>query len=174
MFCLERSLDMKDVIARNELDQVELQAWPIDQPDSFEYRPRLAEVRGALLDRGCARIGGYVRREYCDRLDRKVTWVAPKAHLSTSEKIPFHQGRPDAAPVASLSPLCDQHQWLLGDGLAAAGGYRAVAQIFKGRLEMHSVVEKQGERHSAIFGYAREPGFIGQVERTMPKHDQMT
>ncbi|WP_220124971.1 hypothetical protein [Roseovarius sp. TE539] len=40
-------------------------------------------------------------------------------------------------------------------------------QLFKGRYSLHRVnrIEK-GARHTVIFGYAREPGFIGSVEST--------
>ena len=40
-------------------------------------------------------------------------------------------------------------------------------QIFKGRYSLHRVnkIEK-GIRHTAIFGYARAPGFIGGVAST--------
>ncbi len=41
-------------------------------------------------------------------------------------------------------------------------------QLFKGRYSLHRVnrIEK-GSRHTAIFGYARQPGFIGSVASTM-------
>lgn len=40
-------------------------------------------------------------------------------------------------------------------------------QIFKGRYSMHQVAPTQGERHTVIFGYAREPGYIGSVASTL-------
>ena len=40
-------------------------------------------------------------------------------------------------------------------------------QIFKGRFSLHRVAPTVGQRHTAIFGYSREPGFIGSVESTM-------
>jgi hypothetical protein len=40
-------------------------------------------------------------------------------------------------------------------------------QIFKGRFSMHRVAPTFGCRHTVIFGYAREPGYIGSVESTM-------
>lgn len=46
-------------------------------------------------------------------------------------------------------------------------------QIFKGRFSMHRVVRGQGERHTAIFGYAKEPGFIGRVARTQQVHGRV-
>ncbi len=41
-------------------------------------------------------------------------------------------------------------------------------QIFYGRLSLHRVARVEGERdrHTVIFGYAREPGFIGRAART--------
>jgi alkylated DNA repair dioxygenase AlkB len=40
-------------------------------------------------------------------------------------------------------------------------------QIFKGRFSLHRVAPTVGRRHTVIFGYAREPGYIGSVESTM-------
>jgi hypothetical protein len=40
-------------------------------------------------------------------------------------------------------------------------------QIFKGRFSLHRVAPTQGQRHTAIFGYSREAGYIGSVESTM-------
>ncbi len=41
-------------------------------------------------------------------------------------------------------------------------------QIFKGRYSIHRVDPiLSGTRHTVIFGYAREPGFIGSVDSTM-------
>lgn len=47
-------------------------------------------------------------------------------------------------------------------------------QIFKGRFSLHRVVKGKGERHTVIFGYAQEPGFIGRVERTRKVHNRVT
>jgi hypothetical protein len=55
-------------------------------------------------------------------------------------------------------------------------------QIFFGRHALHRVTPVEGakERHTVIFGYAREPGFIGRPERAMkifgrmaPVHERM-
>ncbi|MEX2489309.1 MAG: hypothetical protein WD356_07245 [Pseudomonadales bacterium] len=40
-------------------------------------------------------------------------------------------------------------------------------QLFKGRFSLHRVTQVVGNRHTVIFGYAREPGFIGKVESTL-------
>jgi hypothetical protein len=47
-------------------------------------------------------------------------------------------------------------------------------QLFKGRFSMHRVRPGVGERHTAIFGYAKQPGFIGSVERTRQVHGRVT
>jgi hypothetical protein len=47
-------------------------------------------------------------------------------------------------------------------------------QLFKGRFALHRVVRGKGERHTAIFGYAKEPGFMGRVERTRKVHGRVT
>lgn len=40
-------------------------------------------------------------------------------------------------------------------------------QIFKGRFALHRVARTVGQRHTVIFGYAREPGYIGSLESTL-------
>ena len=41
-------------------------------------------------------------------------------------------------------------------------------QIFKGRCSLHRVNRiESGTRHTVIFGYSRQPGFIGSVASTM-------
>jgi len=40
-------------------------------------------------------------------------------------------------------------------------------QIFKGRFSLHRVAPTRGWRHTVIFGYDREPGYIGSVESTL-------
>jgi hypothetical protein len=40
-------------------------------------------------------------------------------------------------------------------------------QIFKGRFSMHRVTHVRGLRLTVLFGYAREPGFIGNVASTL-------
>lgn len=47
-------------------------------------------------------------------------------------------------------------------------------QIFRGRFSMHRVREGIGARHTAIFGYARRPGFTGRVVRTRQVHGRVT
>jgi len=47
-------------------------------------------------------------------------------------------------------------------------------QIFKGRFSMHRVAPAQGQRLCAIFGYSKEPGMIGRVQRTKDVYGRVT
>jgi hypothetical protein len=47
-------------------------------------------------------------------------------------------------------------------------------QIFRGRFSMHRVTRAVGERHTVLFGYAKQPGFIGKVGRTREVHGRVT
>lgn len=49
-------------------------------------------------------------------------------------------------------------------------------QIFYGRLSLHRVTKIEGsrDRHTVIFGYAREPGFVGRAARTKKLFGRIT
>lgn len=256
---------------------VDLDRWPIHEPASEPYLEKLAEVRADLRDRGCARIGGFIRKGVRADFDAEVTEIAPTAHFSSSSINPYFTpddpGLPPSHPrrrysentngfVAMdrfpLNGLClslyrnpdfqrfvadsleEEQLFTFDDPLAGVvvnvmkegqqlawhydtnefivslltrkpdeGGafeyvpglrrpgdecYDAVEevldgnsnrvrrlslelgdlQIFKGRFSLHRVVKGRGERHTVIFGYAREPGFIGRVERTRKVHNRVT
>ncbi|MEL6337638.1 MAG: hypothetical protein AAFQ88_13485 [Pseudomonadota bacterium] len=268
---------ISDASVASALDMIDLDAWPIDRPDSPAYQARLAEVREALAARGCARVDGFVRPAYRAALDAEVDAIAPQAHFSTSEINPYftkddpslpkdHPRRrfstntngfvamdrfPEQGLALSLyrdpdfrrfiaDALGEETLYTFDDPLAGVvvnvmaegqelawhydtnefivsllsrkpleGGefeyvpelrqpgdecYGEVQevldgrsdrvqrlalelgdlQIFKGRFSMHRVVKGKGERHTVIFGYAKEPGFIGRVERTRKVHNRVT
>ncbi|WP_280570497.1 hypothetical protein [Chromohalobacter sp. 296-RDG] len=255
---------------------VDLETWPIHQPDSALYQQRLEEVRKALDGKGCARIDGFIRPEYRRQLEDEVAAIADKGHFSNGQITPYfnkdepslsedHPRRrfapfenafvamdwfpehgiclglyrhpafqrfitdclaeselytfddPLAGVVANIMPEGSSLPWhydtnefivsLLtrqpesgGEfeycpGLREPGNehYDDVRdvldgkrdkvhsltlalgdlQIFKGRFSMHRVVHGKGERHTAIFGYAKEPGFIGRVDRTQQVHGRV-
>ncbi|WP_016855650.1 hypothetical protein [Halomonas smyrnensis] len=258
------------------IDCIDLEAWPIDRPDSEAYQARIAEIREALNDKGCARIDGFIRPEYHDRLEAEVAGIADKAHFSHGQITPYfnsdepslpedHPRRrfsafsnafvamdwfpeeglclglyrhpafqrfvtdcleetqlytfddPLAGVVANIMPEGSSLPWhydtnefivsLLTKRPLSGGEFEYCPdlrepgdehyddvkdvldgqrdkvktlllelgdlQIFKGRFSMHRVVEGKGERHTAIFGYAKEPGFIGRVERTQQVHGRV-
>ncbi len=47
-------------------------------------------------------------------------------------------------------------------------------QLFRGRYALHRVTRVTGERHSVLFGYAEDPGFIGSVDATRRAFGRVT
>ncbi|MET1412227.1 hypothetical protein ABVF61_08180 [Roseibium sp. HPY-6] len=266
-----------ETAALSALACVDLDKWPIHEPESAAYRARLDDVRTALHEVGCARVDGFVRQEYRREFDAEVNDVAPMAHFSTSSINPYftpddpslparHPRRRysentngfvamDRFPQGGLAlslyrnaafqrfisdcleeeklytfddPLAGVVVNVMKEGQQLAWHYdtnefivslltrkpekggafeyvpdlrrpgdecydevesvldgrsdrvRSLAlelgdlQIFKGRFSLHRVVKGEGERHTVIFGYAKEPGFIGRVERTRKVHNRVT
>lgn len=256
---------------------VDLDAWPIQEPNGSDYALKVADVRQDLQNVGCARIGGFIRPDYRQAFDDEVNGVAPSAHFSTSSINPYftpddpglptsHPRRrysentngfvamdrfpqnglslslyrnpafqrfiadcleeetlftfddPLAGVVVNVMKEGQQLAWhydtnefivsLLTRKPSEGGAFEYVPdlrqpgdeqydevekvldgnsdrvrrlslelgdlQIFKGRFSLHRVVKGQGERHTVIFGYAKEPGFIGRVERTRKVHNRVT
>jgi len=256
---------------------VDLDRWPIHEPESDAYARKLAQVRAALNEEGCSRVDGFIRQDYREAFDAEVGGVAPQAHFSTSSINPYftpddpslpesHPRRrysentngfvamdrfpenglclslyrnpafqrfiadcleedalftfddPLAGVVVNVMKEGQQLAWhydtnefivsLLTRKPQEGGAFEYVPdlrrpgdecyedvekvldgksdrvrqlslelgdlQIFKGRFALHRVVKGKGERHTAIFGYAKEPGFIGRVQRTMKVHNRVT
>jgi hypothetical protein len=244
--------------------------YPIDDLDNPAMRSAIAAARAGLRRDGCARLPGFIRREYRDRIARETAALAPRALHSSKAYTPygtapdnrFPEGHPrrrahrttsgsvtrDLIPedtaiqriytdprmralVASCLGAEEVHEFAdpmrgliintmeEGNALgwhydanefvvslmtrrAEAGGvfeycpdlrapmsenYDAVRdvldgtsdrvrrldlqigdlQLFMGRYSLHRVTRVEaGARDTVIFGYAREPGFIGSVEST--------
>lgn len=256
---------------------VDLDAWPIHEPEGSDYARKVAGVRKALQDVGCARIDGFIRPDHRQAFHEEVNEVAPSAHFSTSSINPYftpddpdlpagHPRRryaentngfvamdrfeqnglslslyrnpafqrfiadcleeetlftfddPLAGVVVNVMKEGQQLAWhydtnefivsLLTRKPHEGGAFEYVPdlrqpgdecydevekvldghservrslslelgdlQIFKGRFSLHRVVKGLGERHTVIFGYAKEPGFIGRVERTRKVHNRVT
>lgn len=264
-------------VALGALACVDLDAWPIHEPDGRNYALKLAEVRKDLQEVGCARIDGFIRSDYRQAFGEEVNDVAPSAHFSTSSINPYFTpddpDLPDSHPRRRYSEntngfvamdrfppnglslslyrspafqrfiadcLEEESLFTFDDPLAGVvvnvmkegqrlawhydtnefivslltrkphegGAFEYVPdlrqpgdecydevekvldgksdrvrrlslelgdlQIFKGRFSLHRVVKGKGERHTVIFGYAKEPGFIGRVERTRKVHNRVT
>ncbi|WP_420333705.1 HalD/BesD family halogenase [Roseibium sp.] len=256
---------------------VDLDAWPIHEPERADYARQVAGVRKSLQEVGCARIDGFIRPDYRQAFHKEVNEVAPSAHFSTSSINPYftpddpdlpasHPRRryaentngfvamdrfeqnglslslyrnpafqrfiadcleeetlftfddPLAGVVVNVMKEGQQLAWhydtnefivsLLTRKPHEGGAFEYVPdlrqpgdecydevekvldghservrslslelgdlQIFKGRFSLHRVVKGLGERHTVIFGYAKEPGFIGRVERTRKVHNRVT
>jgi hypothetical protein len=256
---------------------IDLERYPIHQPECAAYRDTLERVRAEMREKGCARIADFVREDIKPALEAEVAAISDKAVMQSGaitpyfnddepERDPSHPRRrfnefssgfvamdwfpedgicltlyrsdefrrfiadclgeeviytfddPLAGVVANVMPdgttlpwHFDTNEFIVSLMTRApnAGGtfeycpeirepgnenYEAVQavmdgdrervreldlrigdlQIFKGRFSMHRVVKCEGERHTAIFGYAKKPGFIGRVQRTREVHGRVT
>ena len=249
---------------------VDLDAYPLLEPQSPAYRELLAAAREQLAASGCVRFSRFILEPFQAELRAETETLAPRALFSREEYTPY--GTPPDESFPAGHPRCNTHRTTSGNvtrdlipestliqrlyqsprfqafiadcldsdaiypfrdpmrGLiinamphdttlgwhfdanefvvslmtkhAEAGGefeycpgirspgdenYAAVQavledrsdlvhrldlqvgdiQIFRGRFSLHRVAPTVGQRHTVIFGYSREPGYIGSVESTM-------
>ncbi|MDZ7809597.1 MAG: hypothetical protein U5L11_04825 [Arhodomonas sp.] len=132
-------------------------AAALEEPELHEYADPLAGLVINVLRDGCQHPWHYDTNEFI------VTMMTQKPerggdfeycpHIRSPEDENFQgvqrvlEGDRNPVKTLSLEP---------GD-----------LQIFDGRYSLHRVARVHGEteRHTVIFGYAREPGFIGRAER---------
>ncbi len=133
-------------------------AATMDEPVLYEYADPLAGLVVNCLRPGCQHPWHYDSNDFIVTMMTK----APKAG-GVFEYCPRIRDAGDEN-IQGVS------QVLNGDSAAV----RALdlkpgdLQIFYGRLSLHRVTKIEGERdrHTVIFGYAREPGFVGRAART--------
>ncbi len=262
---------MTETMPRDGMNVIDMDRYPLDQPNSDVMQQVIAQARAGLEKDGCARLSRFIRPEAHEALARETTALSPLALHSSEEYTPYGTGPDDSFP--DNHPTRRMHRTTSGsvtrdliptDGLiqqiygnpyliafiaaclsaeeiyqfadpmrsliinsmdegnalgwhfdanefivslmtrrADAGGMfeycpgiRAPGhenfddvkgvldgkldlvknldlqvgdlQLFKGRHSLHRVNPiVKGTRHTAIFGYARQPGFIGSVASTM-------
>ncbi len=253
------------------IDQlVDLNAFPIDQPESSAYFALVEQARASLDLDGCVRFGQFIKSDYQSRLLAETEKLEPLALFSSKEYTPygtppdhsFEPGHPrnnthrttsgsvtrdlippttliqqlylnptfqhfiaDCLDAEQIYPFRDPMRGLIINAMPdnttlgwhfdanefvvslmtrrcdqggefeycpnirqpGAENYDSVLavlneerdrvkvldlqvgdiQIFKGRFSMHRVATTIGRRQTVIFGYAREPGYIGSVESTL-------
>lgn len=262
---------MTETIPRDGMNVIDMERYPLDQPNSDVLQRVIAQARAGLEKDGCARLSQFIRPMAHDALAQETTALSPLALHSSEEYTPYGTGPDDSFPhdhprrrmhrttsgsvtrdlipiggliqqiycnphliafiAACLSadevyPFADPMRGLIinsmdeGNALgwhfdanefivslmtrrADTGGMFEYCpgirtpghenfddvqgvldgkpdmvkkldlqvgdlQLFKGRYSLHRVnrIEK-GTRHTAIFGYARQPGFIGSVASTI-------
>ncbi len=133
-------------------------AATVDVPTLYEYADPLAGLVVNVLRGGCQHPWHYDTNEFIVSMMTKQPEgggefeYCPRIRNPESENFPavqqVLQGNRGAVKSLTLEP---------GD-----------VQIFYGRYSLHRVVRVEGarDRHTVIFGYAREPGFIGRADRT--------
>ncbi|MGF1529423.1 MAG: hypothetical protein ACFCBW_21970 [Candidatus Competibacterales bacterium] len=136
----------------------------LEEPALYTFDDPLAGVVANIMPQGSALPWHYDTNEFIvSLLTRKPQGggafeYCPDLRAPGDERYPAVQGvlDGDRGPVRRL-------ELELGD-----------LQLFRGRFSLHRVCQGIGERHTAIFGYAKEPGFVGRVARTQQVHGRVT
>jgi hypothetical protein len=133
-------------------------AAAIEEPVLYEYADPLAGLVVNSLRPGCEHPWHYDSNDFIVTMMTK----APEAG-GTFEYCPKIRSADDENIDAVAGVLRGGRTLVRALDLAPGD-----LQIFYGRLSLHRVAEVRGarERHTLIFGYAREPGFIGRAART--------
>lgn len=133
-------------------------AAAIEEPILYEYADPLAGLVVNSLRPGCEHPWHYDSNDFIVTMMTK----APEAG-GTFEYCPKIRSADDENIDAVAGVLRGGRTLVRALDLAPGD-----LQIFYGRLSLHRVAEVRGarERHTLIFGYAREPGFIGRAART--------
>ncbi len=262
---------VSEMMPRDGMDAIDLDRYPLHQPDSAVLQQVIAQARAGLETDGCARLSGFIRPQAHAALALETTALSPLALHSSEEYTPygtgpdasFPEGHPrrrahrttsgsvtrDLIPADCLiqqiygnphliafiaaclsadevyqfaDPMrgliinsmdegnvlgwhFDANEFIVslmtrradeGGMFEYCPGIRAPGhenfddvqgvldgkpdlvkkldlqvgdlQLFKGRYSLHRVNRiAKGTRQTAIFGYARQPGFIGSVASTM-------
>ncbi len=133
-------------------------AAAMDEPALYEYADPLAGLVVNCLRPGCQHPWHYDSNDFIVTLMTK----APSAG-GTFEYCPKIRSARDEN-LGAVGAVLDGDRTLVRPLDLKPGDL----QIFYGRLSVHRVTRVEGERdrHTVIFGYAREPGFIGRATRT--------
>ncbi|MGD8710359.1 MAG: hypothetical protein PVF40_08235 [Ectothiorhodospiraceae bacterium] len=132
-------------------------AAAMDEPQLYEYADPLAGLVINVLRDGCQHPWHYDTNEFIVTMMTKKSDGGGQFEYCPRIRNPHDENfegvqkvlEGDREPVKSL-------ELEPGD-----------LQIFYGRYSLHRVARVKGERerHTVIFGYAKEPGFIGRAER---------
>lgn len=133
-------------------------AATMNEPELYEYADPLAGLVVNCLKPGCQHPWHYDSNDFIVTLMTKAPEAggtfeyAPRIRDSGDENV-------DAVAAVLNGDVSNVRSLDLTPG---------DLQIFYGRLSLHRVTKIEGssDRHTVIFGYAREPGFIGRAART--------
>lgn len=144
----------------------------VDEPEIHEFADPLADLVVNVLREGCQHPWHF------DSNDFIVTMQTKKSEGGGRfEYVPGIRGTHGENIEAVQRILDGDRERLVSIELEPGD-----LQVFFGRNSLHRVAPAEGpvERHTVIFAYAREPGFVGQPERARrifgrmaPIHEQM-
>ena len=137
-----------------------------------QYADPLADLVVNVLRDGCQHPWHYDTNEFI------VTMMTRKSHAGGRFEYAAGIRNPKGENFADVEKVLDGDR----SRLTAIDLKPGDLQIFFGRYSLHRVTQVSGERerHTVIFAYAKEPGFIGRPERAQrifgrmaPIHEQL-
>lgn len=133
-------------------------AAAMDEPELYEYADPIAGLVINVLRDGCQHPWHYDSNEFI------VTMMTKQPDAGGQFEYCPRIRNPQDENFAAVQQVLEGDRSLVKSLELHPGD----VQIFYGRYSLHRVARVVGarERHTVIFGYARQPGFIGRAERT--------
>ena len=112
-------------------DLIDLQRYPINQPQSEEAKTLVAGLRQRLDADGCAVLKGFVRAEALADLIAEADRAAPHAHMSRNRtNAYFTQDRPDLPQNHPIRRFYDRsNAFIPADNFGSGSGLRAIYEF---------------------------------------------
>lgn len=109
---------------------VDLEKYPIDQPDCEATRALIAQTRSRLKQDGCAVLKGFLKPEALPELVREAEEASPNAHASHNRtNAYFTKDDPALAPSHPVRRFFDRsNAFIPADNFGEGSGLRAIYQ----------------------------------------------
>lgn len=88
---------LQDMATLDEI--VNLEAYPLHEPTSQQYRDCVESIRNQLAEDGCAHFAHFIRADLIDRLREESEELAPKAHYHSNKVTPYATADDDSYPA---------------------------------------------------------------------------
>nr|CDQ36641.1 hypothetical protein BN993_06150 [Virgibacillus halodenitrificans] len=79
-------------------DIVNLDAYPIEAPNSDDYRACVKSIQAQLAEDGCAHFANFIRTDIVERLREESEALAPQAHYHSNKVTPYATADDDSYP----------------------------------------------------------------------------
>ncbi|KPQ25443.1 MAG: hypothetical protein HLUCCA13_05300 [Halomonas sp. HL-48] len=165
----------RETIIRQVYENPEFQRFigaVVSLDEIHQYADPLADLVVNVLREGCQHPWHYDTNEFI------VTMMTRQSHAGGRFEYAPGIRNPEGENFAEVEKVIDGDR----SRLKALDLQPGDLQIFFGRYSLHRVTPVEGdkERHTVIFAYAKEPGFVGRPERAQrifgrmaPVHEQL-
>jgi len=165
----------RETIIRQVYENPEFQRFigaVVGLDEIHQYADPLADLVVNVLREGCQHPWHYDTNEFI------VTMMTRQSHAGGRFEYAPGIRNPEGENFAEVEKVLDGDR----SRLKALDLQPGDLQIFFGRYSLHRVTPVEGdkERHTVIFAYAKEPGFVGRPERAQrifgrmaPVHEQL-